>query len=155
MVTGLRGDRISPGHVFDPLLRGFVADDEANYGSTKPAVAGYCANGRRHHQPLCRTLAAHLPRLRLEPGPANFLGTAGEQSPPLAGLGRRCPECEWASEGVHDEVAVDAFDEQLDLGSHELADELRALQHANMSEMADAFVIALWRDLIGADDFRV
>jgi len=68
---------------------------------------------------------------------------------------RRCPECEWASEGVHDEVAVDAFDEQLDLGAHELADGLRALQHANMSEMADAFVIALWRDLIGADDFRV
>jgi hypothetical protein len=68
---------------------------------------------------------------------------------------RRCPECEWVAEGVHDEIAVDAFDEQLDLGCHELADELRALQHANLSEMADAFIIALWRDLIGADDFRV
>jgi predicted Fe-S protein YdhL (DUF1289 family) len=68
---------------------------------------------------------------------------------------RRCPECEWSGEGVHDEVAVDAYDEQLDLGSHELADGLRALEHANMSEMADAFIIALWQELITADDFRV
>ena len=68
---------------------------------------------------------------------------------------RRCPECEWSCEGVHDEVAVDAYDEQLDLGSHELANELSALEHANMGEMADAFVYALRSDLIGADDFRV
>jgi hypothetical protein len=68
---------------------------------------------------------------------------------------RRCPECEWAGEGIHDEVAVDAYDEQLDLGSHELADGLRALEHANMSEMVDAFIIALWQELITADDFRV
>lgn len=68
---------------------------------------------------------------------------------------RRCPECEWAGEGVHDEIAVDAYDEQLDLGAHELADELRALQHANMSEMADAFIVALRQDLIGPGDFRV
>jgi hypothetical protein len=68
---------------------------------------------------------------------------------------RRCPECEWAGEGVHDEVAVDAYDEQLDLGSHELADGLRVLEHANMTEMADAFIIALRQELITADDFRV
>jgi hypothetical protein len=66
---------------------------------------------------------------------------------------RRCPECEWACEGVHGEVEIDAFDEQLDLGAHELADELRALEHANMAEMAEAFAVALARDLIGADDF--
>jgi len=68
---------------------------------------------------------------------------------------RRCPECEWACEAVHDEVAIDAFDEQLDLGSQELAIELRALEHANMSAMADTFVRALAGDLITADDFRV
>lgn len=68
---------------------------------------------------------------------------------------RRCPECEWAGEGVYDGIAVDAYDEQLDLGAHELADGLRALEHANMSEMADAFIIGLWQDLITADDFRV
>jgi hypothetical protein len=66
---------------------------------------------------------------------------------------RRCPECEWSCEGVHGEREIDAFDEQLDLGAHELADELRALEHANMADMADAFVAALAADLIGADDF--
>jgi hypothetical protein len=66
---------------------------------------------------------------------------------------RRCPECEWTSEDVHNEVEIDAFDEQLDLGAHELADELRALEHANMSEMASSFITALSHDLIGADDF--
>jgi hypothetical protein len=68
---------------------------------------------------------------------------------------RRCPECEWTSQGVHGEGAIDAFDEQLDLGSHELALELRALEHANMRQMADAFIRAIASDLITADDFRV
>jgi hypothetical protein len=67
---------------------------------------------------------------------------------------RRCPECEWACEAVHDEVTIDAYDEQLDLGSHELANELRTLEHANMSAMADSFILALTNDLITADDFR-
>lgn len=66
---------------------------------------------------------------------------------------RRCPECAWTCDGVHDGLAIDAFDEQLDLGSHELAEELRALEYANMAEMADAFGVALATDLIGADDF--
>ena len=66
---------------------------------------------------------------------------------------RRCPECEWSTEGVHSEQEIDAFDEQLDIGAHALADELRALEHANMSAMADAFVAGLHADLIGADDF--
>jgi hypothetical protein len=68
---------------------------------------------------------------------------------------RRCPECEWISDAVHDEDEIDAYDEQLDLGAHALADELRALEHANMSAMASAFVAALEADLIGADDFRL
>jgi hypothetical protein len=66
---------------------------------------------------------------------------------------RRCPECEWFSHGVHDCDEIDAFDEQLDRGAHELADELRALEHSNMTAMADAFVAALAVDLISADDF--
>ena len=67
---------------------------------------------------------------------------------------RRCPECEWSSEAVHGEREIDDFDEQLDLGAHELADELKALEHANMAQMTEAFVTALNTDLIGADDFR-
>jgi hypothetical protein len=66
---------------------------------------------------------------------------------------RRCPECEWTSDGVHSEGEIDAFDEQLDVGAHTLADELRSLEHANMSAMAGAFIVALRNDLIGADDF--
>lgn len=66
---------------------------------------------------------------------------------------RRCPECEWFSQGVHDSDAIDAFDDQLDRGAHELAAELRALEQANMSAMVDAFVAALVADLISADDF--
>lgn len=68
-------------------------------------------------------------------------------------VSRRCPECEWSGQSVHGEVEIDAFDEQLDLGSQELAGELRALEHANMSELASTFVAALEQDLIGADDF--
>ncbi|MFN8163104.1 MAG: hypothetical protein U0R26_04595 [Solirubrobacterales bacterium] len=66
---------------------------------------------------------------------------------------RRCPECEWFCQGVHGESEINAFDEQLDLGAHELAHELRALEHANMADMAHAFVAALAADLITADDF--
>jgi hypothetical protein len=66
---------------------------------------------------------------------------------------RRCPECEWSSQGVFSENEIDSFDEQLDLGAHELAGELRALEHSNMSAMTDTFVLALAADLISADDF--
>lgn len=66
---------------------------------------------------------------------------------------RRCPECEWTSAGVHDEVEIDAFDEQLDDGAHTLADELRAMEHDNMEAMTEVFLVALRNDLIGADDF--
>jgi hypothetical protein len=68
-------------------------------------------------------------------------------------VSRRCPECAWAGASVHNEVEIDAFDEQLDLGAQELAGELRALEHANMSQGANNFIRALQQDLIGADDF--
>jgi hypothetical protein len=68
-------------------------------------------------------------------------------------VSRRCPECQWAGESVHNEVEIDAFDEQLDLGAQELAGQLRSMEHANMSESADTFIQALQRDLIGAEDF--
>ncbi|HET7120937.1 MAG TPA: hypothetical protein VFI17_06760 [Solirubrobacterales bacterium] len=66
---------------------------------------------------------------------------------------RRCPECEWSCDGIHGEQEIDSFDEQLDLGTSELTQELRALEHANMAEMASAFSAALARDLIGPEDF--
>lgn len=66
---------------------------------------------------------------------------------------RRCPECEWATDGIHGGIEIDAFDAQLDDGAQQLAHELRSLQHENMSAMASAFIIALNNDLITADDF--
>jgi hypothetical protein len=66
---------------------------------------------------------------------------------------RRCPECEWRGEGLYNELTIDAYDEQLDRGSHKLAEELRALEHANMREVTEVFTAALSQDLIGADDF--
>jgi hypothetical protein len=68
-------------------------------------------------------------------------------------LWRRCPECEWLGEGVHTESDVDDFDEKLDFGTRELADELRTLEQANMAEAAAGFVAALQADLILPEDF--
>jgi hypothetical protein len=67
---------------------------------------------------------------------------------------RRCPDCEWRCDAVHGEREIDDFDEQLDLGTHELAEELKALERENMAQMAETFITALEADLISADDFR-
>jgi hypothetical protein len=68
---------------------------------------------------------------------------------------RRCPECEWATDGVHGEREIDHFDEQLDSGTRELADRLHDLQRSNMKDVVEAFAAALAADLIGPDDFRL
>jgi hypothetical protein len=69
-------------------------------------------------------------------------------------LWRRCPECAWQSNQVHGEAEIDAFDEELDLGTQALSDVLKALEHENMQYVADTFAAALAADLIDADDFR-
>lgn len=66
---------------------------------------------------------------------------------------RRCPECEWQADAVHGEREIDLFDEQLDFGTRELAEELKDLQRSNMQHVVDTFVAALEADLIGPDDF--
>jgi hypothetical protein len=68
---------------------------------------------------------------------------------------RRCPECEWTGEAVHNEPAIDGFDEQLDFGTRELADSLRALERSHMDELVETFAAALQADLITADDFAL
>lgn len=105
-------------------------------------------------QPLKRP-AGHLLHVCPECGSALVQPTRWKQEDKRTSwrVWRRCPECEWTCESVHTEVEIDAFDDQLDLGAHELADELRALEHANMSEMASSFIAGLAQDLIGADDF--
>jgi hypothetical protein len=68
-------------------------------------------------------------------------------------LWRRCPECEWRSDDIHRESAIDEFDEQLDFGTRELAEELRALERSNMEDAAARFIAALQADLILPEDF--
>lgn len=68
-------------------------------------------------------------------------------------LWRRCPECEWVGDGIHHESAIDKFDEQLDFGTRELAEELRALEQSNMEQAAETFLSALHADLILPEDF--
>lgn len=69
-------------------------------------------------------------------------------------LWRRCPECEWQDDGVHGEAEIDAFDEELDLGTQVLAGELKEIERENMQYVVDTFAAALAADLICADDFR-
>ena len=68
-------------------------------------------------------------------------------------LWRRCPECEWRSDGIHGEREIDAFDEALDDGAEALATELQELEREGMREIAEVFATALAADLITADDF--
>lgn len=69
-------------------------------------------------------------------------------------LWRRCPECDWSGEGVHGELEIDAYDEELDGGTEKLAAELEALEREGMERVAATFARALAADLIDADDFR-
>jgi hypothetical protein len=68
-------------------------------------------------------------------------------------LWRRCPECEWNGDDVYRESHIDEYDEQLDFGTRELAEELRSLQQSNMEEAVERFVGALQADLILPEDF--
>ena len=66
----------------------------------------------------------------------------------------RCPECEWWGRGSYSQPEVDLYDEELDRGSQELIEDLRALIRANMSEEADRFATALATDSILPEDFK-
>lgn len=68
-------------------------------------------------------------------------------------LWRRCPECEWHGDEVHSEATIDEYDEQLDFGTRELAEELRSLEQTNMEDGAKRFIAALHADLILPEDF--
>jgi hypothetical protein len=65
----------------------------------------------------------------------------------------RCPNCEWAGEGVYAQDAVERLDEQLDRGTQALVRDLRGLIKANMEEEIERFVCALRDDHIVPEDF--
>jgi hypothetical protein len=65
----------------------------------------------------------------------------------------RCPNCEWSETGVFDQETVERFDEQLDLGTDQLVDDLKRLVYANMEEQIDRFCRALSEDHVLPEDF--
>ena len=65
----------------------------------------------------------------------------------------RCPNCEWGELGVYDQLTVDRFDEELDLGTEALLRDLQRLTKANMEEETDRFAAALANDQILPEDF--
>jgi hypothetical protein len=65
----------------------------------------------------------------------------------------RCPECESISNGVFERAIVERLDDELERAANTLADDLRRLTHANMSEEIEFFSRALAADLIDAGDF--
>lgn len=70
-------------------------------------------------------------------------------------LWRRCPECEWHCDQVHGEREIDAYDEQLDLGTQVLAGALKSIERENMEHIAKTLHVALEDDLISAEDFQL
>jgi hypothetical protein len=65
----------------------------------------------------------------------------------------RCPDCEWRGGGTYAQRVVDRFDEELDLGTEALLDDLGLVVRANMEEQLDRFVVALHSDAILPEDF--
>jgi hypothetical protein len=64
-----------------------------------------------------------------------------------------CGDCHlWGEETFSNEVA-DRFDRALDRAQAEIAGAADRLSRERLSEQADAFAVALARNLIGADDF--
>lgn len=68
---------------------------------------------------------------------------------------RRCPECEWHGDSVHEEREIDAFDEALDDGCKALRKLLDEFERRALLGMQGPFSEALHTDLITADDFRL
>jgi hypothetical protein len=65
----------------------------------------------------------------------------------------RCPNCEWAGEGVYAQDAVERLDEELDRGTQALVRDLKGLIKANMEEEIERFVGALDAGHILPEDF--
>ncbi len=65
----------------------------------------------------------------------------------------RCPDCEWTGGGIYSQEVVDRFDDVLDSGTEAILEDLTSLQQANMEELAETFITALWADQILPEDF--
>ena len=64
-----------------------------------------------------------------------------------------CPNCDYWTEDVFSQECVDRFDERLDDGMALLLDDLKRLQHANMTDDVERFIGALRAGAILPEDF--
>lgn len=64
-----------------------------------------------------------------------------------------CPNCQWWTEGVFDQSAVEDLEEHLDEGLAAMLADLQRLTQANMVEEVDRFVSALDAEHILPEDF--
>ena len=76
-----------------------------------------------------------------------------EASPTQWEVALRCPNCEWTDVGIFEQAVVDRFDEQLDLGTEALVEDLNRLVQVNMEDEIDRFSRALASDSIWPMDF--
>lgn len=65
----------------------------------------------------------------------------------------RCPNCSWTGGGVYAQEVVERFDQELDVGTEALVDDLKRLMRSNMEEEIERFVGALHADQILPEDF--
>jgi hypothetical protein len=65
----------------------------------------------------------------------------------------RCPNCEWAEEGVYAQDHCDRFDDELERGTDALTRDYKRLMTANLAEEIERFAQALEVDAILPMDF--
>jgi hypothetical protein len=65
----------------------------------------------------------------------------------------RCPNCEWAEDGVFEQEHCDRFDDELERGTDALTRDYKRLMTANLAEEIDRFAEALDVDAILPMDF--
>lgn len=67
----------------------------------------------------------------------------------------RCPDCEWHGQATWTRAELDEMDREFTLGFEQIETVLAQLEAQNMTEWVDRFILAVERDLIGADDFQL
>ena len=65
----------------------------------------------------------------------------------------RCPDCEWAEEGVYEQDICDRFDDELERGTDALTRDYKRLMTANLAEEIERFAHALEVDAVLPEDF--
>jgi hypothetical protein len=65
----------------------------------------------------------------------------------------RCPNCEWAEEGVYAQDHCDRFDDELERGTDALTRDYKRLVTANLAEEIERFARALEVDAVLPEDF--